>query len=910
METKKPKEGWIEALKLNQTHIYAMDLAGKIIFWNRGAEQLYGWTEEQAMGKQAHILLMTELHLKIKDFIAKILKAYVWTGELIQYNRDGSKIIVSSNAILHRDDVGKPDGIIVVNNDMTKLKRTEEALIQSEEKFKIIATNTPDHILIQDKDLRYTVVINPKLGLGEKDMLGKTDDEIFNEENAKTLMKIKKKVMVSDKSSYVNLPLVSLKGDTQYFEGSYVPKHDIKGKVNGLIGYLKNVTIRKNTEAELASRRQELQTIIDSVPAAIFYKDVENHYLRVNKALTKIMDMPKDKLEGKSLFDIYPEKQARDSWMADLDVIKKGRPRTNVIEPMHTSRGDLWVQTDRIPYYDPAGNIIGVIGFSIDITARKSADEKIKRFNRTLRVISSANQLLMHAKGEQEFLDRVNAIIVKGRGYMFSWIGFVDTDKEKSVRPVAMAGFNEGYLEKLNIKSGNADKDLYPTSIAIRTGRIAVCRNVLTDHNFKPWSEEARNRGYASIVALPLRSEGSTYGAITLYSPDPDPFSDAEIKLLEELAFDLSYGIMMIRIRGINREAEKIINKVAAFPYLDPNPISEIDTSGKIHYMNPAFQKMFTGAEKEPLEHQWFKGISSFFWAFKGKKEKIISRDIQVQDRYFLQTMVYMPIEETIRTYGIDITERKKAEDELIRLNTEMENKVQQRTSELFASKHLADIGTLAATVAHELRNPLGVINVAVYNLRKKMPEKSNDMLQHLTNIEKKVAESGQIINNLLVFAKMKMPLFEKTDIYKLVEECVVTVKKRFGGKKIAIKTGLTSIKGLLVEADALQIKEVFTNIITNAFQAIENKTGKVTVTAVLKTGNMVAVSVKDSGGGISKDDMDNIYKPFFTRKTKGTGLGLVICRDLVNMHNGSIEIKSKSGKGSTFTVNLPIRRL
>jgi signal transduction histidine kinase len=223
------------------------------------------------------------------------------------------------------------------------------------------------------------------------------------------------------------------------------------------------------------------------------------------------------------------------------------------------------------------------------------------------------------------------------------------------------------------------------------------------------------------------------------------------------------------------------------------------------------------------------------------------------------------------------------------------------------AAKHLADIGTLAATVAHELRNPLGVINVAAYNLKKK--SKDRGLLKHISNIEKKVAEGGQIINNLLVYSKIRMPHFERTDLHKLLMETASAVRKNFAGKRIKLITALGPVKGLTIDADPLQLKEIFINIINNAFQAIEGKSGAVEVRAWVKPGKKAAISVKDTGVGISKADMASMFKPFFTRKTKGTGLGLVICRDLVNMHNGSIDIKSRPGAGSTFTVTIPMRR-
>jgi signal transduction histidine kinase len=249
----------------------------------------------------------------------------------------------------------------------------------------------------------------------------------------------------------------------------------------------------------------------------------------------------------------------------------------------------------------------------------------------------------------------------------------------------------------------------------------------------------------------------------------------------------------------------------------------------------------------------------------------------------------------------------KEAEQKLQKLYRELEIKVAQRTMELLASKHLADIGTLAATVAHELRNPLGVINVAAYNLRKKARDPG--LIKHISSIEKKVAEGSQIINNLLVYSRMKMPQFGKNDIYSLLSECAEAVKKHFGGRKIRLKKLLQPLKGMNVDADALQLREIFTNLITNAYQAIEDNRGVVEVSGSVKSGNGIAISIKDTGTGINKEDMANIFKPFFTRKTKGTGLGLVICRDLINMHNGAIEVKSAPGKGSTFTVTIPIRR-
>ncbi len=127
----------------------------------------------------------------------------------------------------------------------------------------------------------------------------------------------------------------------------------------------------------LKNHREELQIILDSVPAIIFYKDRENRLVRVNKAFVDLFGMPREELEGSSLFDLLPER-AEEYWKDDKEVMVSGRPKGNIIEPVETSRGTRWVQTDKIPYVDEDGNIIGVIGFSLDITERKQAEEELR----------------------------------------------------------------------------------------------------------------------------------------------------------------------------------------------------------------------------------------------------------------------------------------------------------------------------------------------------------------------------------------------------------------------------------------------------------------------------------------------------------------------------------------------------
>jgi len=269
-----------------------------------------------------------------------------------------------------------------------------------------------------------------------------------------------------------------------------------------------------------------------------------------------------------------------------------------------------------------------------------------------------------------------------------------------------------------------------------------------------------------------------------------------------------------------------------------------------------------------------------------------------------------------IRMLGVvrDITERKHAEEVLKRDKETFEKLVSEKTHELFKTqaeldkaKRLSDLGILAATVAHELRNPLGVIKIAAYNIRKK---RENSLLdKHLDNIEKKVLESGQIINNLLNYSRIKIPSYEKIQIYDILNECITFTKRRFHKQNVSIVKKFKSRKKKLIEADPLQIREIFNNILTNAYQSVSNKKGKIEISARDDGKGSIEISFKDNGMGIGKEDLERVFEPFFTRKSKGTGLGLTICNELVNLHSGRIDIKSKKGKGTSITVSLPIER-
>ena len=197
----------------------------------------------------------------------------------------------------------------------------------------------------------------------------------------------------------------------------------------------------------------------------------------------------------------------------------------------------------------------------IDITERKQSEKELHRANRALKTFSECNQAVVRARKEPHLLHEICRIIVDIGGYRLAWVGFVRQDEAKTVQPVAQAGYEEGYLDKLNITWADTERGRGPTGTAIRAGKPIVVKNILTDPNYTPWRAEASNRGYESGIALPLISNGQAFGTLNIYAEEPDAFDSEEIKLLTELADDLAYGIIALRTLSAHKQAEKELKK-------------------------------------------------------------------------------------------------------------------------------------------------------------------------------------------------------------------------------------------------------------------------------------------------------------------------------------------------------------
>jgi PAS domain S-box-containing protein len=285
-----------------------------------------------------------------------------------------------SSTVIDKNDLAK--GYICVFLDITAQKKVEQALAESQEQYRQLIENQGEGIGIVDPDENFTFV-NPAgenifetphgrlVNLNLKDFVVPDQIPMMLEETAKRTQAIK--------STY-EIGIITYKGKKRYILVTATPQFDKEGRFKGTFGIFRDITERKKMEEKLQKQQEELQTMIDAVPAWIFYKDKKNRFIRVNKVFADIMRMPKEQLEGKSLFDLYPKQQAEAFWNDDKEVMKTGKPKMNIVESVEIEGKTRWVQTDKIPYFDEGNNIIGVICFAVDITERLNLKENVDNY--------------------------------------------------------------------------------------------------------------------------------------------------------------------------------------------------------------------------------------------------------------------------------------------------------------------------------------------------------------------------------------------------------------------------------------------------------------------------------------------------------------------------------------------------
>jgi PAS domain S-box-containing protein len=393
------------------------------------------------------------------------------------------------------------------------------------------------------------------------------------------------------------------------------PRFNENGQVIGIVGISHDITNRKQAEYVLRESEEKYRNIIETANEGIMITDPSAIVTFANAKMAEMLGYSIEELVGLDSLTLI-DKTELEKAKQRIEDRKKGIKGEYELKFLKKNGEVLWTQGSVSPIYDHRGIHTGNLTMYTDINVRKKAEmlnkelleneqqlteelqssneelqstsEELQTSNEELRctteelqisnenlrkILKNYDQLnhtlvalrdssfaMMHAIDEDFYLDEVCRIIIEDCGHSMVWIGFTDEESKKVV-PVAYSGFEEDYLRTLNITWDDTERGQGPTGTTIRTGKPSICENMQIDPKFKPWREEAIKRGYASSIVLPIFLNDQVIGALTIYSTETNPYSEEAIKLLQELADDISFGLTALRLRIAHTEAEEALKE-------------------------------------------------------------------------------------------------------------------------------------------------------------------------------------------------------------------------------------------------------------------------------------------------------------------------------------------------------------
>ena len=520
--------------------IVVLDTKGRIIRFNKACQEITGYTFEEVKERPFWDFLLLPEEINPVKITFRKLKAGQFPNRFENYwvGKDGMCHLISWSNTALLNDKGRVEYIVGTGIDITDRRKAEIRVQENEELFRKAFENANEGVCLVGIDGRF-LKVNQKMaeifGYSRAELENMTGNDVtYPEDTAISAGVIDKALSGEAEKKVFEKRYVHKNGNIIWAEVATSLIRDFHNTPAYFISHLKDISEKKIAEQALRNSEEEFRSIFELSSIGKAQADPSTgRFLRVNNKLCEISGYAEKELLSMTFTDItHPDDRQR-----DVEIYKKvleGKINSWDTEKRYIRKDGsiVWVHVNGTLSRDENGDPYRSAAAIFDITDRKQKEEELHKLNRMLQALSNSDKALIRVTEEAAYLQEVCRIIVEDCGYALVWVGFAEDDENKTVRPVASAGFEEGYLENLKITWADTERGQGPTGTAIRTGKPSICRNMLTDLNFLPWREQAKSRGYASSVVLPLMANGRVFGALNIYSSEIDPFSEDEINMI------------------------------------------------------------------------------------------------------------------------------------------------------------------------------------------------------------------------------------------------------------------------------------------------------------------------------------------------------------------------------------------
>jgi len=797
--------------------------------------------------------------------------------------RDASGRIVKSLGMVH---------------DITERKRAEQALRESESKFRIVADNTHDFEFWLDPDGRYVYVspsceritgYRPADFLADPELRIKTahpDDRRMLEEHRRDIE--------LGKPGALDFRTVHRDGSIRWIGHVCQPVFGSDGKFLGTRGSNRDITERKQAEAELRRSRDQWERTFATVPDMIAILDREHRIVRVNKAMADRLGVAPEKAVGLHCYEVVHGTSAPHGLCPHALSCEDRREHT---AELHEPRlgGDFLVSTT--PMCDDQGNLVGSVHVARDITERKQAEEELRKAKETLEVRVRERTAELTAEIEERKL--AEARLGVASQYARSLI-------ESSLDPLVTINA-EGRITDVNeatIKATGATRveligtdfsEYFTEPAKAREGyRQVFAEGFVTDYPLTIRHRDGRLTDVLYNASLYRDTRGGIRGVFAA-ARDVTERKRAEAAVAAE-----------------RQRLHDVLNMLPAYVVL-------LARDYTVPFANRFFEERFGKSRgrrcyeylfqrREPCEncetYRVLKTNSPHHWEWLGPD----GRNYDISDFPFTDADGSPLIMEV----GIDITERKRAEQALKKAHDTLEAEVAARTAELRRSN--AELEQFAYVASHDLQQPLRMVASYVELLgqryKGRLDEKADKYIAYASGGAKRM---HQLVNDLLAFSRVGT----RTAPVAPVSLTRVVAQAR-GNLAVAIKQSgaVVTVERLpVVCGDQSQLVQLFQNLLDNAIKFRGADKPRITITASPSDPSVasvpfVTIRVSDNGIGIDPKHAERIFGLFKRLHTEeeypGTGIGLAVCKKIVERHGGTIRVEPGEGGGSVFLFSLP----